>query len=322
MNRRAFLEGAGKGSLGLILLSQILAKGSSNPASETKKILKAADINNYLRSLYDVPEPSVDRILIGRPDTVVSKIGIAWMPYWQTCRQAVAKGINTLVVHEPAFAAHWGLQGKHGKQGKQDLYLDMPVPAREAYTRWCNEKVQWINKNGLVLIRCHDVLDRIAEFGIPHALGKALGFSDGDLIRSKRFFNVYKIPAKPALDVAKDIAARLKVVGQPGVAFYGDENYLVSSVGVGTGCICDPNKYMDLKPDLFLAIDDTIRTWVQTVYAADTGRPLVVINHGTSEEFGMRMFHAHLNQAFPDTEVIHLAQGCGYRWVTGKDRQL
>jgi hypothetical protein len=45
---------------------------------------------------------------------------------------------------------------------------------------------------------------------------------------------------------------------------------------------------MHLKPDIFLAIDDSINTWTQTTYAKDTGWPLVVMNHGTCEEFGMK----------------------------------
>jgi len=100
------------------------------------------------------------------------------------------------------------------------------------------------------------------------------------------------------------------------VAFYGDPKYNVGSVGVGTGCICNPIEFMDLEPDLFIAIDDTVRTWTQTTYAEDTGRPLVVINHGTSEEHGMKMLNAHLKEAFPDKDVIHLEQGCTYKWIT------
>ena len=100
------------------------------------------------------------------------------------------------------------------------------------------------------------------------------------------------------------------------MAFYGDKNYTVRSVGVGTGCICDPMKYMQLDPDLFIAIDDTVRTWIQTTYAEDTGKPLVVVNHGTSEEFGMKMLSEHLARAFSDMEVTHYKQGCTYQWVT------
>ena len=45
------------------------------------------------------------------------------------------------------------------------------------------------------------------------------------------------------------------------------------TVGIGTGCICDPMEFADLKPDIFIAIDDVVRTWTQTTFAADTGQP-------------------------------------------------
>ena len=73
---------------------------------------------------------------------------------------------------------------------------------------------------------------------------------------------------------------------------------------------------MDLAPALFVAIDDVVRTWTQTVYAKDTGHPLVVINHGTSEEACMKMLAAHLRKAYLDKTVIHYAGGCTYDWVT------
>jgi len=308
MNRRGFLEITGKGALGLVL-SQRLA-GADNSNSEVKKqMLTAKDVNDHLRSLCEVREPSVDRIIIGKGDTAVTKIGTAWQPYWKTCREAVNRGVNTLVVHEPTFYTHWDLDAKEGG------IIERDGPGRKEYLRLRDEKIKWLNDNGLVIIRCHDVLDKIAGFGIPFALGRALGFSDGDIIRSRQFYNVYKIEAAPAAEVARRIAGKLKAVGQPGVAFYGDGDRKISSVGLGTGCICNPVEFMDLEPDLFIAIDDTVRTWTQTTYAEDTGRPLVVINHGTSEEFGMRLLSEHLKEAFADKEVIHFPQGCSYKWI-------
>jgi hypothetical protein len=76
-------------------------------------------------------------------------------------------------------------------------------------------------------------------------------------------------------------------------------------------------QYQELNPDLVIGIDDTIRTWTQTTYAEDTGDPLVVINHGTAEEMGMRLLNQHLSQNIPDIEFIHLNQGCTYRWIPG-----
>src|SRR6187549_3621986 len=116
--------------------------------------MKASDLNTYLHSLAQIPEKTVDRIIIGNPDTRVAKIGTAWMPYWKTCREAIEQGINVLVVHEPTFYTHWDLDGDRLYPGTID------------------EKKRWLEESGLVIIRCHDVLDKIqTAFGIPFAFG-------------------------------------------------------------------------------------------------------------------------------------------------------
>ena len=279
------------------------------PMNMGKDIRTAGDLQKYLRSLYSVDEPSVDRIIIGDPDTKIKKAGTAWMPYFKTLRNAVSQGINVLVVHEPTFYAHWDLD-------KKDYYSSPPSVAKDQYIEAIETKKKWIESNGLVIIRCHDVLDIVKNFGIPFALGQKLGFRNEDIIRSKDYYNVYRIEKNSAANIAREIAAKLKDFNQPGVAFYGDPNRPVSTVGLGTGCICDPRQYAELKPDLCIAIDDTVKAWVQPTYAEDTGKPLVVINHGTSEENGVRLLNEHLGKNFPSIEFIHLDQGCSYNWIT------
>lgn len=306
MNRRQFMKASGS----VIIGSTMLPKRGLSKKGESA--LKAINVHNYLRSLCDVSEPSCDRFIIGDPDTKVTKIGTCWLPYWKTLRRAVEQGINTLVVHEPTFYTHWDLDEK------EKDYWQAPEAAKNAYLKLIDKKKEWLQNNGLVIIRCHDVLDKVPEFGMPYALGQALGFTNNDIIRSRTYYNVYKIEPTPAIDVAERIAAKLKIASQPGVAFYGDPQYVVKSIGVGTGCICNPLNYMDLKPDLYVAIDDKIRTWIQTTFAEDSGQPLVVINHGTSEEFGMRSLNARFKEEFPEHDIIHLDQGCSYRWVTSQ----
>jgi putative NIF3 family GTP cyclohydrolase 1 type 2 len=304
MKRKEFIGLATPVAIGLSVFPDALfAKG---PAG----LVSARDLNAYLRSLIEVDEPSVDKLIVGDPETRIKKIGTAWMPYWSTLKEARAKGVNTLVVHEPTFYTHRDLDETRGG------YLSAPSPAKELYLEQVAAKKQWIEENGMVVIRCHDVLDKIGQYGIPFAFGRALGFMDSDLIKSRTYYNVYKVESRPAIEVARLIASKLKNVGQAGVAFYGDENYPVRSVGLGTGCICDPMQFMDLEMDLAIAIDDSVSTWIQTTFAEDTGRPLVVVNHGTTEEFGMKELSLQLNKSLDPLETIHFKQGCSYRWLS------
>ncbi len=313
IGRREILQMASAGMVvnasrvGMLHGESASPSASSSPSESHSPT--ANDLNEYLRSLCEVNSPSVDRVILGDPNTEIAKIGTAWMPYWKTCRAAVSEGINVLVVHEPTFYTHWDLDEK------ENDYYQAPEPGKSAYLQLRDEKRQWILERKLVIIRCHDVWDKMSGIGIPFAFGNALGFSNEEIVRSKPYYNVYRIQPQSALQVARGISAQLKNLGQAGVAFYGDPERRIESVGVGTGCICDPIQFMDLKPDLFIAIDDSIRTWTQTVYAEDSGHPLVVVNHGTSEEFGMRLLRDHLQSRYPHIAVVHLNQGCGYRWI-------
>ena len=311
MKRRQFIQRAGLFSTGsLFSLEGLKAFSQELPSPPKGHDLRAKDVNAYLKTMSPVSQPSVDRIVIGDPETVVSDIGTAWMPYWETCKEAVRDDVNTLIVHEPTFYTHWDLDER-----KNDYY-GAPPAGKSAYLKAVQDKKRWILDNGLVIIRCHDVLDKLEGFGIPFAFGELLGFKKSNIIRSRAYYNVYRIDPRPAVEVAHEIARKLEGARQPGVAFYGNKDYLVSSIGLGTGCLCDPMNFMDLEPDLFVAIDDAIRTWTQTVYARDTGRPLVVINHGTSEEAGVRMMSEHLRRVFGDRKVIHYTQGCTYDWIS------
>lgn len=314
MRRRSFIELAGAASAGALLGGPGTASLAGAPAGagETAaKPLLAKDVAAYLRSLIEVAEPSVDRIVIGDPETEIANIGTAWLPYWETCRQALRDGVNLLVVHEPTFYTHWDLDEK-----SEDLF-GASAAGKEAYGKAVRVKKDWILTNKMVIIRCHDVEDKLGGFGIPFAFGRLLGFGGSDIIRSKPYYNVYRTEPKPAIEVARMIAGKMAGVGQPGVAFYGDKNRIVDSVGVGTGCYSDPIEFMDLAPALFISIDDVVRSWTQTVYARDTGHPLVVVNHGATEEAGVRGLSEFLKKRYPDRQVIHYAQGCGYEWVTG-----
>jgi len=286
----------------------VSASGAESMEISTAPALKAADLQKFLTSQVQLKPDTVDKIIIGNPDTVIKKIGTCWLPDLETCKKAVAAGVNVLVVHEPTFYTHRDLNEVPGFLKRNSEFT------QRQYIEQIERKKKWITDNGLVIIRNHDTLDALKDKGIPFAFGSFLGFSSKDIIASRTYYNVYKFDKQSASSFAAKLAGKLKELGQPGIAFYGDPDREVSSVGIGTGWICDPMDYADLKPDVFVAIDDVIKTHIQTVYAVDTGHPLIVINHGTSEEMGMRSLNSIIKDKYPDIEVLHFPQGCSYKW--------
>jgi hypothetical protein len=67
---------------------------------------------------------------------------------------------------------------------------------------------------------------------------------------------------------------------------------------------------------MYIAINDIVRTWIQTSFANDSGKPLVVIDHGTAEEPGMRLLSELLQKHINSIDTVHFQQGCTYKWIT------
>jgi putative NIF3 family GTP cyclohydrolase 1 type 2 len=271
--------------------------------------VKVRELHGYLLGLAPVPEDTVDRIVFGDPEAEVTKIATAWMPYLAACEEAVRRGANVIVTHEPAFYTH------HDLRETSADWLSAPAPAKEQYLRAVEKKKSFLAEHGLAVIRCHDALDAAPGFGIPDAFGRLLGWGPSDIVAQKPFFRVYRARSAPAGRVASRLISSMKTIGQTGAAFYGDPKRPVRTVGIGTGCFSNPKDMADLGPDLVVAVSDVVRTWIETAFSIDTGTPLLVIDHGTSEEPGVRELSLKMRDDFPGLEVFHVRQGCQYRWV-------
>jgi putative NIF3 family GTP cyclohydrolase 1 type 2 len=261
--------------------------------------MKAIELNLHLNGLVQpLPESTVDRVVYGDPQTEVRGIAVAWMPFADVVERAAASGANLLVVHEPTFYDHWDLQGS---------MAGCPETAA---------KKALLDNLGMTVIRCHDVWDAMPGIGIPFAWADFLGLDR--CAKRERYYQVYEIDPRPALEVARYVAGRTAALGQAQVGFYGDPDRPVRLVGIGTGCYSDPFEGYRLGADLAVAVDDIMTSWIAGERCRDTGSPVVVVNHGVSEEPGMASLARYLAGAFPDVPVAHIPVGCSYRAVVAR----
>ena len=271
--------------------------------------MTAVELYRRIRSLHEIAEPSVDRIIVGAPETVIRGIAVVWMPTWNALRAASGQGLNVVVAHEPTFFSH------HDLDGFEMAQRDLPPRARAALEEARDTKRRWMEEEGMVVIRCHDVLDAMPG-GVVDSLAEQLGFGAANYVASWQGYRVVRLPSpETAVNVVQRLAKAFAVLGQPGVGFYGDPARVVKTLGLGTGFGCEPWRFVELGADMALTIDDRIKTWVEGEWANDSGFPLAVINHGTSEEWGVRRLARRLKDAFPALPVELIPQGCGYRWV-------
>src|SRR5688500_12105996 len=201
--------------------------------------MTARDLHLWLRSLHPVPEPSVDRVIVGDAGTVVQGIAVVWTPTWAALREALAKGCNVVVAHEPTFFSNHDLDAfeSDAKDSSPSAAQSMAV-AREA-------KRRWIEEQRMVVIRCHDVLD-LMPGGVVDSLASALGFREADYQTSVPYYRVVRLDsARPAHVVASRLANAFGTLGQPGVTFYGDALREVRSLGLGTGYASEPWRFVE-----------------------------------------------------------------------------
>jgi len=252
----------------------------------------------------------VDRIVVGDPATEIRALANVWLPTWPALRAAVAAGANVVVAHEPTFYTHWDWEGF------DEAFAPIPLEARAAVAKTRDEKRRWIEAQGVVVIRCHDVPDRMPR-GVVDALVAALGFAASEVVAASPHSRVVRFAPLPAGELAQRLARTFFALNQPGVAFYGEARRPVGTLGLGTGFSSNLWNQLALGAEMSVAVDDAVQSWSHTAYAEDSGYPLVVIDHGTSEEWGVRRVGERLRAAFPGIPMYHLAQGCGFRWIAG-----
>ena len=271
--------------------------------------MKAREIVTFLNpEAKPVLEPeerptTVDRVIYGDPNQEVRAMATCWMPYSETLREAYRIGANVVVVHEPTFFAHLDLFDKK--------YAQLPATL---------EKKKLIDELGLTIIRCHDAWDwGIEKIGTLDSWSAFLGLNN-PTGASDRNHKVYEVPEQSALDFAQYVAQKVKPLGQTCLRFNGDPDRVVRKVGLGVGSLANPFAPHELGADLAVTADDDqlTRAWIGGEWCRDTGFPLVVVNHGITEEPGVAAMAQHLSKQYPEIPVTHLQQGCSYREIMPK----
>lgn len=262
--------------------------------------MRAGEIQEFFQSLlpyWQYPDDTVDTIKSGNPDDEVTGIAIGWMSYNWALNRAVELGCNVFITHEPTYYNHY--------DNDPDVFEFSEV----------QEKRRFIEDNGLVIIRCHDLWDSIKRIGIPDSWGDYLGFENP--IEGNEHIRIYQIQPQSALQVAQLVADRTRYFGQSAVQLIGPDDKSITRLSIGTGAITPYLKIVrKYKVDLAICTDDGIDYWKDGAFAIDMGIPIVVVNHPVSEEFGIYHLAELIKENFPQVAVHYIPQNCMYRLVS------
>lgn len=270
--------------------------------------MKARDVQAYLQSLsgdWQYPPDTVDTFKAGDPEAEITGIAVGWMSYTWALQEALELGCNMFITHEPTYYNH--------RDNDDKIFRFEGVAAKR----------QFIEDNGLVIVRCHDLWDQIVGIGIPDSWGRMLDL--GSAVVSSMHHRVYEVPVQTASAFARHVATQTASLNQPAVQLIGPAEKFVRRVAIGTGAITPFLSFVeDYEIDLGICTDDGIDYWADGAFAIDMGVPLVVVNHMVAEEAGVESLARHLQAHFRDIPVHHIAQRCMYRLieaegVVGKD---
>lgn len=242
---------------------------------------------------------TVDRVIVGDPETEADRCLVTWMPSGNALREAVARGIRLIICHEPTFWNH------------HDNLAETRFPGLQT-------KHDYILEHGLVVLRNHDCWDRWPELGIPWAWARFLGLGNRPAgVSPNRYQHRYDVEPMPLDALARRVAQRCAGLGEPFVQVTGNPSATVSRIGIGTGCCADLPTFRDMGCDCSIVCDDGSCYWSNIQWAEDLGHPVIRVNHGTSEEPGMATLTDYINNHLSGLRAEHLPHGSVFRLVGG-----
>lgn len=260
--------------------------------------MKCIDVHNHLVESAPFVDwnKTTDSFKIGDPERELHTLATVWKPTFDALREAHSKGAELVVAHESLFVKGW-------IGGEEELALPSEL-----------EKLQWLREVGLAVYRCHDVWDRFPEIGIREGWQKQLRFG-GRIIADQFPLLVTEIEPRTVESLARHVLEVIRPLGQTAIQICGDPGAIVSRVATGTGVTPDPMGQWNLGADVGIMTDDYFLHCRDGAHAMEQNYPMIFVNHGVTEEWGIEELSRWLAGAFPELNVFHIPQKCPYQTI-------
>ncbi|GGF77565.1 Nif3-like dinuclear metal center hexameric protein [Alteromonas lipolytica] len=233
-------------------------------------------------------DKSIDTFKVGNPDTVVTGVISTFSATIDVMRQAVAKGANFIISHEPIFYNH--MDDTSALKARQDpVYL---------------AKTGFAEANNLVVWRFHDHFHRLTPEPVTTVLYNRLGW-DKFPSQGQGFSRSFEHPEVTLKELA-DIFARQFPSGS--VRFVGDPSQKISRVSLTSHSISGVINTFKLSD---AGVSAEVREWDSVEYTRDANelglnKGLVLIAHERGEQFGMKYIVPWLSSIVTELPVTFI----------------
>jgi len=241
------------------------------------------------------PPDTVDTLKGGDPATRVTGIATTFLDTMDVLREAVRRGDNLIITHEPTFYNH--------RDETKDFVND-PV---------YKEKLAYIEQHHLVVYRLHDEIH--ADPNGDHILEgvyKAFGWEKLPHPAGPHGEYFVTIPTTTLGELAKSLKERLHAET---MRVEGNPNLTISHVALIPGAAGLQKQVLALnQPDVEVLIAGEASEWETVEYVRDAvaqGRhkAMILLGHEVSEEPGMEQCAIELRELFPGMRVDHIVAG-------------
>lgn len=234
---------------------------------------------------------TVDTVKSGDPHREIHRVGVGWMASRPDLEAAITAGCDLFITHEPVFNDH---------RDPEDGECRRVPPGRA--------KKDLLDRTGLVVLRLHDSWDGWPGIGIRDSWARGLGLGDPvadnrEAARERGWHAVYRISPTSLREFARGVARRVAPLGQDGVEAIGDPERIVSRPALGVGCGGPDSDMIDAGADVLIVCYDGDSYWRDRERFFELGAAVIMVEHGTSEMWGMQSLAGYLAATFPGLDV-------------------
>ncbi|MEW4428727.1 Nif3-like dinuclear metal center hexameric protein [Paenibacillus pabuli] len=256
--------------------------------------VRVQEIIDHLTAHVELQDSTVDQLISGSMDQLVTGVVVAFMPTHQVIERAVQQGANLIIAHEPPFYNH---------HSHTDWLTEDPV---------YKTKRNLIDEAGIAIYRCHDSIHQVQPDGITEGLVQVLGWTSFLEQRKPEADILSFDPGMTVQQIAEHIKHTLQIEY---VRVAGNLEMTCQRAAVLVGFRGNGNLTIPLLHNerLNLIIAGEGFEWETPEYIRDAvqqGRQqaLIMIGHAESESSGMKFLAMKLDQAYPELPVTFVGE--------------
>jgi putative NIF3 family GTP cyclohydrolase 1 type 2 len=268
-----------------LILTGCSSKASDNPtAREIIEIIKSNLTCQWSKN-------TVDNFKVGDPDTEVRGIATTFIVTMDVLQRATDLECNLIITHEPTFYNHLD---------QVDHLKNDPV---------YQEKLKFIEENGLIVFRFHDHWHRTQPDGIFKGMIDKLGWQDCQVDPDVL---VFKFPESTVGEFASSLKEKFN--NSP-VRVIGDTEMKFTEVGLSPGAPGYMNHVRMLeRDDVEVLVAGEVPEWESINYVRDADglnmkKAMILLGHVNSEEAGMEYLATWLNNIIEDIPIHFVPAG-------------